>query len=207
MKKETLVGKTFGKWTVLEQKENNKSGKKQYLCRCECGTTKTIVGSKLVRGKTFSCRPCSKTKHGDCGTKLYMVWGTMVQRCYNEKNSGFKNYGGRGILMCDSWRNSFSEFKKWALKAGYKPGLMIDRIDNDKGYFPENCRFTTRLVQNNNRRNCRNIKLFNKTMTIAQQARRLGVDKDKIRKGLNRGKTEKEIEEFVVNCWWHGTRY
>ena len=86
-------------------------------------------------------------------TKLYGIWESIKQRCCNPNVKSYKNYGGRGIDMCDEWYNSFLAFHKWAMANDYQEGLQIDRIDNDKGYSPSNCRFVTRKEQNRNRRN------------------------------------------------------
>lgn len=192
-KKSNLIGIKFGKWEVLNYFGKTKNGSIRYLCRCECGKEKVITGSELTRGNTRSCRPCSKIKHGDCGSILYMVWGSMVQRCINPKNKGYVNYGGRGITVCEEWRNSYASFLEWAMTHGYKRGLLLDRIDNDIGYTPENCTFSTRYVQNNNRRSCRFIEIAGVRLTIAQQAARFRINKDSLRSRVNRGWTGDEI--------------
>lgn len=91
-------------------------------------------------------------KHGLSGTRLYRIWCGMRQRCYDQNSPNYKNYGGRGITVCDEWQE-FEPFAAWALMHGYSIDLQIDRIDNDKGYSPENCRFVTPLENNHNRRN------------------------------------------------------
>lgn len=96
-------------------------------------------------------------KHGLSKTKLFNVWWQMKERCYNHKNISYKNYGGRGIIVCNDWNNDFKVFYDWCLENGYKEGLSIDRKNNDGNYDPLNCRFTDNVTQNCNRRN------FNKT--------------------------------------------
>jgi hypothetical protein len=92
-----------------------------------------------------TCPKCNRYRN-----PLRSVWGGMKQRCYNLKDNNYKNYGGRGIKICEEWLN-FDNFDDWA-KDKYKKGLQIDRIDNEKGYYPENCRFTTALINNRNQR-------------------------------------------------------
>jgi hypothetical protein len=94
----------------------------------------------------------AKVKHGKCGTPLYMVWKNMKKRCYNSNNKRFKDYGGRDIVVCEEWRDDAGAFITWAENNGWKPGLEIDRIDNNKGYSPENCRFVTPRENNLNQR-------------------------------------------------------
>jgi hypothetical protein len=188
-----LVGRVFSKWFVVDYAGKSKNGGIKYLCRCECGAENEIVGAELTRGRTGSCKPCSKKKHGDCNTALHRVWGSMVQRCVNPKNKAYMNYGGRGITICKEWREDYRMFRDWSLSNGYIHGLMIDRVDNDKGYSPDNCTFSTRLVQNNNRRNCRFIEIFGVRLTIAQQAARFGINKGTLRDRINIGLLGKEL--------------
>lgn len=95
----------------------------------------------------------SNIKHGMKHTRLYRTWLHIKTRCYNQKYSRYKDYGGRGIKVCDEWRNDFMNFYNWSMKNGYKENLTIDRIDNDKGYSPSNCRWQTNKQQCRNRRN------------------------------------------------------
>ena len=93
-----------------------------------------------------------KKTHGKSNTKLYEVWKAMRRRTKRENSQAYENYGGRGIGICEEWEKDFETFYKWAIENGYREGLSIDRKDNNKGYNPDNCRWTTRKVQNNNTR-------------------------------------------------------
>jgi hypothetical protein len=110
------------------------------------------VDSPLVKNNNGKCKECKSVNKPNANGRLGKVWINMNQRCHNKNNPQFKDYGERGIYVCDEWRDDFNSFKLWAKKNGYKDNLFIDRIDNDKGYTPSNCRFVDRLIQNQNRR-------------------------------------------------------
>ena len=109
-------------------------------------------------------------KHGMKHTKLYKVWSGMKERCYNKHNKSFKNYGLKGIKVCDNWVNDFSRFYDWSMQHGYHEGLTIDRIDGNKNYEPENCRWITTKQQNRNYARNHKIKLNNKEYCIVELA-------------------------------------
>ena len=108
---------------------------------------------------------------------LYNIWTHIKQRCYNPLNDAYNDYGGRGINMCMEWKENVEAFIDWALFNGYKPGLTIERIDNDKGYYPRNCKIATRMEQANNRRSCHLITFNGKTMNVSQWATELGINR------------------------------
>lgn len=175
-----LTGKRFGRLTVicLDHKEN---GYYFWECKCDCGNSKIVKTSLLRNGHTQSCG-CKLVehaknmvyKHGLSNTDLYSVYRSMISRCYDKNHRFYKNYGGRGITICNEWLNNFKLFYDWALANGYRKGLSIDRIDNNKGYFPNNCRWATQKEQMNNIRNNKIYTYNGKTQTVSQWAEELG---------------------------------
>lgn len=116
-----------------------------------------------------------KPTHGQTETRLYYIWTSMKARCTNPRCKSFKHYGGRGIRVCEEWAQSFEAFQAWALPNGYTDNLTIDRIDNDKGYDPDNCRWVDRTTQSRNRRNNRFLTYNGETRTIGEWAEIVGI--------------------------------
>ena len=124
---------------------------------------------------------------------LQMVWYNMVRRCTNPKNPSYSDYGGRGITVCEEWLHDPQSFIDWSLLSGYQQGLTIDRINNNKGYSPENCRWATRLTQQNNTRKNRSVTLCGETHNCREWARILGITVGSFLKRLNNGWSEERI--------------
>jgi hypothetical protein len=147
-----LVGRKFGKLTVLERAQEKSKGNTLWLCKCDCGNTSLVQGGSLRGEAVRSCGCLQKekaTKHGMEGTSIYLVWASMKARCSDENKEFYKYYGGRGIAVCDRWK----DFENFYADMGDRPeGLSLDRIDNNKGYSPDNCRWATNLQQRRNTR-------------------------------------------------------
>lgn len=204
MKLVDLTGKVFGRLTVIHRGQTvaTSGGQKKTVwhCKCSCGKEIDVVYQQLIRGKTHSCGCYNSdivkarlTKHGGAGTRLYNIWLHMRARCFNTADAAYKDYGGRGILVCKEWNSSFEAFKEWALGSGYADNLSIDRIDNNAGYYPENCRWVTAKEQSNNRRSNKVLTHNSESHTMAEWAVLTGIKYGKIQEGISAGKTLTQI--------------
>lgn len=159
IKKEDLSGKRFKKLIVLEY-SYNKKGQRIWRCQCDCGNITYVSTAKLKSNNTKSCgclrrETKSNFLHGKHNDRLYHIWQGMKERCYNSNSIKFKNYGGKGITVCDEWKNDFMLFYNWAISNGYdytktRKEQSLDRIDVNGNYEPNNCRWITHS------KNCRN---------------------------------------------------
>lgn len=169
MKYTDKTGTRYGRLVVLTKAgcKKNKKGRSMvyFLCRCDCGKKKSIRSDSLQSGLTTSCGCYGREKrrertvtHGLTKHPLYAVWCSMKDRCYNSKNQSHKYYGQRGIHICYEWFRDFKVFFTWAIANGWRKKLQIDRIDNNRGYAPNNCRFVRPRI---NALNQRTIKVNN----------------------------------------------
>lgn len=161
MKKQNIIGQTFGQLIVIDEAES-KHGLSQWVCKCSCGNTTTVSRNSLMKGTTKSCGCYRKeasaksakirsTTHGDFGTRLYSIYLGMRKRCYTQSCTAYKGYGAKGILVSDQW-DTYEKFKEWAMNSGYSDDLTLDRMDSAKNYSPENCRWVNYEAQIRNRR-------------------------------------------------------
>lgn len=203
-----LTGKRFGRLTVIEQAGRTKNGRVKWKCICDCGKEAIVAGSCLTSGHTKSCgclqpqrRAETLTKHGLRHTKLYGIRCSMIKRCFNVNDKGYKDYGGRGIKVCDEWlgESGVVNFYNWAMQSGYKEGLSIDRIDNDGDYCPENCRWATDIEQANNKRNNAFITYKDETHTISEWCRIKGISVKTFRSRLSLGWSIENALAIPVN--------
>lgn len=178
-KKRDITGVTFGRLAVIGFDHIDSHGRWYWLCECECSKHSTIVvrEDSLLRGNTTSCgcrhRESARDRnitHGLYGTPIYNAWRNMRNRCDNPNDAQYDLYGGRGIDICSDWRD-FEHFKNWAFDNGYEVGLTIDRKNNNAGYSPDNCRWVSQDVQQNNRRNNHRIEYSGENRTIAEWAK------------------------------------
>lgn len=162
-KKIDLTGQKFGRLFVIGEDGMDKWGNYIWKCKCDCGNTVSVVSNSLRRGLTQSCgcyqyevQKKVNVTHGKRQSRLYSVWASMKERCLCNSSYAFHYYGERGITICDEWLD-FENFYNWAVSAGYDQSAKrgectLDRIDNDKGYEPCNCRWVSMKEQGNNRR-------------------------------------------------------
>lgn len=201
-----MTGQRFGRLVVIKRSKNyispRGSKKVSWLFKCDCGKNVVVYSSHLKNGNTQSCgcyhdEKLKKriTKHGLRHNRIYFIWGAIKSRCYNTKNIGYKNYGGRGIKVCDEWldcEKGSTNFIKWSLENGYKENLTIDRIDVNGDYCPENCRWVTMKEQSNNRRNNHYITIKGQTKTLSMWFEIYKISRTQFYWRINHGMSEVE---------------
>lgn len=184
-KKSELLGQTFNRLVVVGEGGRTKHKKVLWSCQCICGNKALATSGDLKRGHVSSCGCLQKERTAEASTihgganrgkpfPEYRVWLEMKQRCLNVNNKRYKDYGGRGITICDRWLNSFENFLK---DMGRRPkGLSIERIENNKGYTPDNCKWATREEQTSNTRTNKHLVILGITYTLNQAARRFEIN-------------------------------
>lgn len=196
-----LSGQKFGELTAIRiDLEKTKSSKNTYwFCECSCGSIKSYIASNLTRNHTTSCgcktNLMKHKTHGKTNTRLYKLWLGMRKRCYNPTAPHYEYYGGRGITVCDEWKNDFMSFYNWSYENGYSDDLSIDRIDNDKGYSPDNCRWETIKNQARNKTNLLYANVNGVEKTLCEWSEIYGIPLNALRLRYLRGK-EKGITVF-----------
>ena len=167
-----MVGKQYADWTIIGPAVRQEDGQARFPCRCVCGTERAVLFRSLGRvSLSCGCRGRAKTvarrtTHGGSKEPLFRVWGGMKTRCQTPSATGYENYGGRGIKVCEEW-SDYAVFREWALANGYAKGLDLDRRDNDGPYSPENCRFTTRSSNLRNTRTNRLLTAWGETKSVS----------------------------------------
>jgi len=179
-----ITGQRFGRLEVLSRQTSDRKGQSAWLCQCDCGNKCIIQGVNLRSERTKSCGCLQKeitaqrnkiisTSHGMSNTKIYNTWAGMLKRCRNKKHPAYKYYGARGIAVCDRWLKIENFYKDM----GDPPkGLTLERIDNDREYSPDNCKWATYKEQANNKSSNVIIKYKDQKFTISQWAKELGID-------------------------------
>jgi hypothetical protein len=189
--KKDLTNQKFGRVTVIKEAgKYEKNGSYKWECQCDCGTIFIIIGYSLTKGKTISCGCYNKekaTKHNHNlkgkTSSTYYSWVSMKTRCYNPNHPSYDNYGGRGITVCDRWKDSFNNF---LADMGERPkGMTIDRIDNNKNYEPSNCQWASNKQQHNNKRSNHLITYQDRTQTLTQWAEELNINRATLYSRIN----------------------
>lgn len=187
--RQNLIGRKFGKLTVIGLSDRTPAGRQKWICECECGGKRSTTGGNLKRGMNISCG-CVKpgpSSHGHCvggETPTYRVWNHMRSRCQNTKSQFYRHYGGRGISVCERWQR----FENFLQDMGPRPdGLSLDRIDNNGNYEPENCRWATNAHQQLNKRTSRLLTAHGKTQNLSLWADEYGIRRPTLAARLGRG--------------------
>jgi hypothetical protein len=179
----------FGKLTAIKESGVTRGARTRvlWLCQCECGNQHLVTSGNLKAGATKSCG-CMRPKTYYSKDKFYMVWRGMINRCHNPNVRDYKNWGGRGIVVCDEWRYDFPVFRDWMIRNGARKGLSVDRFPDKNGnYCPENCRLATSKQQTNNTNYNRALELNGVTKNVNEWCADLALPKAAIFSRLRRG--------------------
>lgn len=182
-----MAGKKYGEWLVVKRAKTDGRGEIMWECVCSCGKIKEIRGSTLRIGTSTCCghsRRSPLKTHGMSNTKIFGIWRSMLSRCENKNCAAYKDYGARGITVCDEWHS----FDVFFADMGHRPeGKSLDRIDNDKGYCKENCRWASRDEQIANRRASRRVSINGETKTFSQWEKHFGLPDSTISNRVRKG--------------------
>lgn len=202
MEKLNIIGERYNKLLVLEEVDKSKYNRR-FKCLCDCGNITIVAMNNMRSGKIASCG-CHKleqlllrnTTHNQRHTHLYEIWKGIKQRCYNPKHRAYHNWGGRGIKMCEDWKNNFQSFYDWSYANGYtlnnhykkeNDKLTIDRIDVNGDYCPDNCRWVKRIEQARNTRTNRNLIYKGEELCLSEWCEYLNLNYPTIYSRLNKG--------------------
>lgn len=194
-----IAGQNFGRLTAIKCVGKDNHGAALWFCKCSCGNEKIIRGDRLRSGEIVSCgcyqKECRSNTakemgrhnitHGLSHDRLYYIYNNMIRRCCEKTNTKYKNYGKRGICVCKEWRDDKSAFFQWARESGYSEELTLDRVDVNKGYFPDNCRWATQKQQANNKTNNTQLSYGEETHTLSEWADITGISRATISARIN----------------------
>lgn len=202
----------YGRLLIIRPIVMPDDDRKRFLCRCDCGTETVVFAENLYSGHTRSCG-CLKREiikdgahktHGLSNTRIYRIWKGMRKRCRNPNDSNYSRYGGRGIhVCCPEWDSDFLSFYCWAMENGYNDSLSIDRIDNNRGYYPDNCQWSNDSEQANNRRNNHMVTIDGESHSIVEWSKIVGISTVLIYKRIRDGMTETDaiMKPKGINQW------
>ncbi len=196
-KPKDITNLRYGKITVISFSHIDSVA--YWNCLCDCGNKCTLAGSRLRCGQTKSCGCLQKSRKGLSSCSTFHIWKGMLQRCYDKSVKHYARYGGKGIFVCDRWKNSFENFLK---DMGERPdNLTLDRIDSSKGYSPENCRWASYKEQANNKKSGYFITAFGQTLRLTEWAKKTGIGWSTIRQRIERSKwtSENALSKKVNN--------
>lgn len=200
-----LTGMKFNRLTAISYIGQGSCGAK-WLFKCDCGREVVTNAYPVKHGQTKSCGCWNEENkhnryriHGLTGTRIQVTWSHMKQRCYNPNCREYEHYGGRGISVCEEWKNSVAEFAKWAYANGYKENLTLDRIDNDGNYEPNNCRWVSMEVQENNKRNNHYYDINDGRYTLSQISKMYDISRNSLYYWINeKGMVPQDAVDMLV---------
>ena len=196
-RKKAEIGQRFGRYVVIA--EARRRDRRYLLCRCDCGTLREVASGVLGTPDAGSCgcaRRDRMTTHGGSGSPEFKAWAAMKRRCQTSSDKEYPNYGGRGISVCPEWE----KFEVFLADMGKRPSTRhsLDRIDNDRGYCPDNCRWATWEEQSNNRRNIPHLEYRGRVLAQAEWAQLLGIPVGALKKRLGMGWS---VEKTLTTPW------